>query len=83
MNLSCILTKIVYNGGENMTNILILLQVVVLMLLSAVLGVMWERTNNLSRQQEKTLEIDDKEIEKIKEFNEQYNKKINDILSYE
>lgn len=66
-----------------MTNILILLQVVVLMLLSAVLGVMWERTNNLSRQQEKTLEIDDKEIEKIKEFNEQYNKKINDILSYE
>lgn len=65
-----------------MTNILILLQVVVLMLLSAVLGVMWERMNNLSRQQEKTLEIDDKEIEKIKEFNEQYNQQINDILSY-
>lgn len=51
------------------------------MLLSAVLGVMWERLRNLSKQQEKSLEIDDKQLKEIEKFNEQYNQAINDILS--
>lgn len=66
-----------------MINILIILQIVVLCAFCYVLGTFNERLKNVSREQEKALEIDDKEIEKIKEFNEQYNKKINDILSYE
>lgn len=65
-----------------MINILIILQIVVLCAFCYVLGTFNERLKNVSREQEKALEIDDKQLEKIEKFNEQYNQQINDILSY-